>query len=146
MKYWLCFACTFVFGQWEVVRDQRCRETAYTNDSKASLVSSLCYLIDVNSVTFEFNRLWKDLSRVDSKTRPNPVPNLLIISFSGLPWHGAVSQNIFLMYISIKRHSWFFKSWWCLLYFGHVRMRRPVKIDAILFKIVLKCAKECLIL
>ena len=27
------------------------------------------------------------------------------------------------MYISIKRHSWFFKSWWCLLYFGHVQMR-----------------------
>ena len=27
------------------------------------------------------------------------------------------------MYISIKRHSWFFKSWWCLLYFGHVPTR-----------------------
>ena len=27
------------------------------------------------------------------------------------------------MYISIKRHSWFFKSWWCLLYFGHVQTR-----------------------
>ena len=27
------------------------------------------------------------------------------------------------MYISIKRHSWFFKSWWCLLHFGHVQTR-----------------------
>ena len=27
------------------------------------------------------------------------------------------------MYISTKRHSWFFKSWWCLLYFGHVQTR-----------------------
>ena len=27
------------------------------------------------------------------------------------------------MYISMKRHSWFFKSWWCLLYFGHVQTR-----------------------
>ena len=27
------------------------------------------------------------------------------------------------MYISIKRHSWFFQSWWCLLYFGHVQTR-----------------------
>ena len=27
------------------------------------------------------------------------------------------------MYISIKRHSCFFKSWWCLLYFGHVPTR-----------------------
>ena len=27
------------------------------------------------------------------------------------------------MYISIKRHGWFFKSWWCLLYFGHVQTR-----------------------
>ena len=27
------------------------------------------------------------------------------------------------MYISIKRHSWFFKSWWCLLYFGYVQTR-----------------------
>ena len=36
-------------------------------------------------------------------------------------------QNIFPMYISIKRHSWFFKSWWCLLYFGHVQMRTAGK-------------------
>ena len=31
------------------------------------------------------------------------------------------------MYISIKRHSWFFKSWWCLLYFGHVQTRTTGK-------------------
>ena len=31
------------------------------------------------------------------------------------------------MYISIKRHSWFFKSWWCLLYFGHVQTRTAGK-------------------
>ena len=53
-----------------------------------------------------------------NRTRPNLVPQ---ISFSGHPRHGAVGQNIFPMYISIKRHSWFFKSWWCLLYFGHVQ-------------------------
>ena len=29
MKYWLCFAWTCLFGQWEVARDQRCREPAY---------------------------------------------------------------------------------------------------------------------
>ena len=31
------------------------------------------------------------------------------------------------MYISIKWHSWFFKSWWCLLYFGHVQTRTAGK-------------------
>ena len=31
------------------------------------------------------------------------------------------------MYISIKRHSCFFKSWWCLLYFGHVQTRTASK-------------------
>ena len=31
------------------------------------------------------------------------------------------------MYISIKRHSWFFKSLWCLLYFGHVQTRTTGK-------------------
>ena len=31
------------------------------------------------------------------------------------------------MYISIKRHSWFFKSWWYLLYFGHVQTRTAGK-------------------
>ena len=69
------------------------------------------------------------------------------ISFSGHPWHGAVGQNIFLVYISIKRHSWFFLNHgdvcYILAMFGR---RRPVKVDAILFKIVLKCANECLIL
>ena len=34
---------------------------------------------------------------------------------------------MFPMYISIKRHSWFFKSWWCLLYFGHVQTRTAGK-------------------
>ena len=37
---------------------------------------------------------------------PQPCPQ---ISFSGYPRHGAVGQTIFPMYISIKRHSWFFK-------------------------------------
>ena len=29
--------------------------------------------------------------------------------------------------LSIKRHSCFFKSWWCLLYFGHVQTRTAGK-------------------
>ena len=62
---------------------------------------------------------------VKKRTEHDPTlsPNL----FSGHPRHGAVGQNIFSMYISIKRHSWFFKSWWCLLYFGHVRMGTAAK-------------------
>ena len=53
------------------------------------------------------------------------------ISFSGHPRHGAVGQNIFPMYISIKRHSWFFKSWWCLLYLAMFRRGRPVNVEVI---------------
>ena len=66
----------------------------------------------------------------DSKNEPNPNATSPCpqISFSGHPRHGAVGQNIFPMYISIKRHSWFFfKSWWCLLYFGHVQTRTTGK-------------------
>ena len=29
LEYRLCFACTCIFGRWEVVSDQRCRELAY---------------------------------------------------------------------------------------------------------------------
>ena len=96
---------------------------------------------------YEFNRLWKELSRSEwsqktNRKQPNPVPNLLIISFYGHPWHGAVGQNIFPMYISIKRHSWFFKSWWCLLYFGHVRMRTAGKSWPLLTSFCLKLSSN----
>ena len=63
----------------------------------------------------------------ESKNEPNTTQPCPQISFSGYPRHGAVGQNIFHMYISIKRHSWFFKSWWCLLYFGHVQTRTDAK-------------------
>ena len=46
----------------------------------AKLVSSPVADTDVSSVTFEFNRLWKDLSRVDSKNEPNtnqPCPQFV---------------------------------------------------------------------
>ena len=64
-------------------------------------------------------------SQSESKNEPNTraehnltlSPNL----FFWHPRHGTVGQNVFPMYISIKWHSWFFKSWWCLLYFGHVQ-------------------------
>ena len=59
----------------------------------------------------------------ESKNEPNTTQPCPQISFSGYSRHGAVGQNIFPMYISIKGHSWFFKSWWCLLYFGHVQTR-----------------------
>ena len=49
-----------------------------------------------------------------------PNHSLLIIwlylSFSRHPWHGAIGQDIFLVYISILLRSWFFKSWGGLLY------------------------------
>ena len=104
-------------------------------------------------MTFEFNRLWKDLkqSGVKKRTKNNPTlsPICWLSLFLGI-LDMVLSANTFLMYISIKRHSWFFKSLWCLLYFGHVRTRTAGKklttVDAILFKIVLKCANECLIL
>ena len=102
----------------------------------------------------------------ESKNEPNTTSPCPQISFSGHPRHGAVGQNIFLMYISIKRHSCFFKSWWCLLYFGRVQTRTTGKCwlqktpfclkfvgtcamtpkAAILFKNVHTCARESLIL
>ena len=104
---------------------------------------------------------------VSSESKNEPNTTCPQISFSGHPRHGAVGQNIFPMYISIKRHSWFFKSSWCLLYFGRDvqtrttgkcwRQKTPFCLKivrtcamtpkaAILCKIVHTCAKECLIL
>ena len=54
----------------------------------------------------------------ESKNEPNTTQPFPQFSFSGHPPYGAVGQNIFPMYISIKRHSWFFKSWWCLLFWS----------------------------
>ena len=76
----------------------------------------------------------------DSEAKNNPktvLPdqNLLIISLSRHPWHGAIGQSIFLMYILfIKQHSWFFKSLWGLLCFG---CRRLVNVDTKVTKVSL---------
>ena len=79
---------------------------------------------------------------MESKNEPNTTQSCPQIYFSGHPRHGAVGQNIFLMYIFIKRHSWFFKSWWCLLYFGHVRTRTAGKSWQLLTPFCLKLSSN----
>ena len=63
-------------------------------------LASLSLLLDVSYVIFEYRKLWKNLNGADTKNNSNiiwpyPVHNLMTISFSRLPRHGAIGQNIF---------------------------------------------------
>ena len=58
VKYRLCCACICIFNQWEVVRDQRCREPVYQRLFKAgasNFTPCLQCSKDLDSIQVPFN-------------------------------------------------------------------------------------------
>ena len=87
-------------------------------------------------------------SGVKKQTKHDQTLSLNLFFWASSTW--CCRPKFFPMYISIKRHSWFFKSWWCLLYFGHVRTWTAGKSWPLLKPFCLKLSSnaqyECLIL